>query len=130
MRGCCVSPSGASLTRSRSVAEFAGEIKEAYPDKKVTIVHGGSKLLTSVYPDKFRDDIARRVTARGIELVFDDYVDEFPEPGAQGLTTRKGTRFETADLVVRRPIQRTRPATLTIGPLRSPPSARALTAAL
>ena len=89
--------------------EFAGEIKEVYPDKKVTIVHGGSKLLTSVYPDKFRDDIERKVRARGIKLVFSDYIDEFPEPGAQGLTTRKGTRFETADLVVRSPLPAIRP---------------------
>lgn len=88
---------------SACYTEFAGEIKEAYPDKKVTIVHGGSKLLTSVYPDKFRDDIERKVRARGIKLVFNDYVDQFPEPGVQGLTTRKGTRFETADLVVRSP---------------------------
>ncbi|KAI0725356.1 hypothetical protein C8Q72DRAFT_785707 [Fomitopsis betulina] len=80
--------------------EFAGEINEVYPNKKVTIVHGGSKLLTSVYPDKFRDDIERKVRARGINLVFNDYIDDFPELGAQGLTTRKGTRFDTADLVI------------------------------
>lgn len=115
-------------SRSPFHTEFAGEINEVYPNKKVTIVHGGSKLLTSVYPDKFRDDIERKVRARGINLVFNDYIDDFPELGAQGLTTRKGTRFDTADLVVRSTPQRTR-QTL-ISSLRSLPSVRTLTVPL
>lgn len=80
--------------------EFAGEIKEAYPGKNVTVVHSGSKLLTAVYPDKYRNAIEKKARARGINFVFDEYVDEIPEPGVRGLSTRKGTHFESADLVI------------------------------
>jgi hypothetical protein len=35
-------------------SEYAGEIKDAFPDKKVTIVHSDSQLLNSSYPNKYR----------------------------------------------------------------------------
>ncbi|TFY61225.1 hypothetical protein EVJ58_g4643 [Rhodofomes roseus] len=99
--------------------EFAGEINEAYPDKKVTIIHSGSKLLTSVYPDKYRNDIEKKARARGINIVFNEYVDEIPQPGVQGLTTRKGTRFDTADLVI--PAFGSRPNTAVVASLTPSP---------
>ncbi|KAF9026132.1 hypothetical protein BDZ89DRAFT_1134995 [Hymenopellis radicata] len=45
--------------------ELAGEIKEVWPDKGVTIVHRGSQLLTDIYTDKFRVGILRDLEARG-----------------------------------------------------------------
>ncbi|KZT69588.1 FAD/NAD(P)-binding domain-containing protein [Daedalea quercina L-15889] len=99
--------------------EFAGEIKEAYPDKKVTLIHSGPKLLTSVYPDKYRDDIEKRARARGINFAFNEYVDSIPEPGVRGLTTRKGTQFDTADLVI--PAFGSRPNTAVVSSLAPSP---------
>jgi len=79
--------------------EMAGEIKDAYPNKKVTIVQGDSGLLNGTYPAKFRKDIEARIRKRGIELVLDDYIDVIPPPGAGSVTTRKG-KVLPADLVV------------------------------
>lgn len=80
--------------------EYAGEIRETYPHTKVTIVHSGNMLLSDVYPEKFRKDMERRCLARGINVVFSEYVDTFPEAGTVSFTTRKGTQFATADLVI------------------------------
>ena len=80
--------------------EFAAEIKEEYPEKKVTVVHGGAKLLTSAYPDKYREEVERKCRARGINFVFNERVDRYPERGTRGLTTRQGTYFESCDLAV------------------------------
>ncbi|CCM00990.1 uncharacterized protein FIBRA_03038 [Fibroporia radiculosa] len=80
--------------------ELAGEIKEAYSHKKVTVVHSEGMLLNGIYPEKFRKDIERRARGQGIEFVFNDKVDTFPAPGAVGLTTRGGKQFSTADLVI------------------------------
>ncbi|GBE85351.1 FAD/NAD(P)-binding domain-containing protein [Sparassis crispa] len=80
--------------------ETAGEIKDAFPNKKVTIVQSGSMLLNSTYPDKFRKNIERRVRQRGVNIIFNEFVDEFPAPGAVGVRTRSGKEFLTADLVV------------------------------
>lgn len=63
-------------------------------------MHGDKLLLNSTYPEKFRKDIEGRVRARGIELVLNDSIDVFPEPGTVGLKTRDGKDFPDADLVV------------------------------
>lgn len=78
-------------------SEFAGEIKDAYPEKKVTIVHGDSKPLNNAYPDKFRDALERSLRARGVEFMFNEYIDVIPEPGVSRVTTRSGKTI-TADL--------------------------------
>jgi len=80
--------------------EMAGEIRDTFPDKKVTIIHGGDLLLNDVYPVKFRKDIERRVRARNIDIILGDYVDSIPEPGTAGVTTRNGQSLSTVDLVV------------------------------
>lgn len=70
--------------------------------KKITIIHGGKLLLNSVYPDKFRKNIERRVRERNIDIVSGDYVDEFPEDGTTvELKTRNGKTIKGVDLVVR-----------------------------
>ncbi|KAF8140584.1 FAD/NAD(P)-binding domain-containing protein [Boletus edulis] len=80
--------------------ELAGELKDEYPGKRVTIVQGDRQLLNSTYPSSFRRGLATRLLARGIELLFNEYVDSFPEQGSVGLVTRKGTEIPDADLVV------------------------------
>ncbi|KAI0045633.1 FAD/NAD-P-binding domain-containing protein [Auriscalpium vulgare] len=78
--------------------EFAGEIKETWPDKKVTIVQSGKLPLHKIYPDHFRKRIATECQLRGIDFVFEDYLDqEVPENGT--VKTRNG-KMLTADLVI------------------------------
>lgn len=45
----------------------------------MTVIHGGSKLLTSAYPDKYRDDVERKCRQRGISFVFNGRVGRYPE---------------------------------------------------
>jgi len=66
----------------------------------VTIVHSGNMLLSSVYPDKYRKAIEKRCRAHNIDLVFNEYVDQFPENGSIGFSTRSGKHFSSADLVI------------------------------
>ncbi|KAF8075300.1 FAD/NAD(P)-binding domain-containing protein [Lyophyllum atratum] len=80
--------------------ELAGEIKDQWPDKKVTIVHGDKLLLNPAYPDKARKAAATSVLVRGIELVLDDFVDHAETGVVQGISTRSGKQLKTADLVV------------------------------
>jgi len=78
--------------------EHAGEIREFWPNKRVTIVHSQELLMNDAYPEKWRKDVVRRVRARGIELVLGDYVDDM-DTSSGFITTRKGHKI-TADLVV------------------------------
>jgi len=43
----------------------------------------------------------KRLAARGVEFMFNEYIDDIPEAGVVGVTTRSGKRIEDADLVVR-----------------------------
>ncbi|CDO72240.1 hypothetical protein BN946_scf184970.g92 [Trametes cinnabarina] len=80
--------------------ETAGEVKEAWPQKKkVTLVHSENLLLNDTYPDKFRKDIEQRVRRKGISLILGDKLDIPPE-GTVGVTTEKGKELPDADLVV------------------------------
>ncbi|KAJ7154055.1 FAD/NAD(P)-binding domain-containing protein [Mycena filopes] len=92
--------------------EIAGEIKDVWPEKKVTIVHGSAAVTNPTYPKKFRSGLEKGLRARGIDLILNDYVDEIPPPGPATVTTRNGTRLE-ADLVV--PTRGPRPRTEFIG---------------
>ncbi|CAL1715396.1 unnamed protein product [Somion occarium] len=80
--------------------ETAGEIKDAYPDKKVTLVHSEKQLVTDTYPDRWRQDIEWRVRKRGIDLILDDRIDSFPAPGTIGVTTHNGKELPDAELVI------------------------------
>ncbi|KAF8156792.1 FAD/NAD(P)-binding domain-containing protein [Crassisporium funariophilum] len=80
--------------------ETAGEIKDVYPNKPVTIVQGSKYLLNDIYPQKFRVDLERRLRLRGINIIFDDVIEGQPRVGADApLKTRKGTPIE-CDLLV------------------------------
>lgn len=58
-------------------------------------------LLNKTYPDRFRKGMEERVRKRGINIVFDDFVDDTPEEGTySSIKTRSGKTIK-ADLVVR-----------------------------
>jgi hypothetical protein len=42
-----------------------------------------------------------RLRARGVEFMLNEYIDDIPEAGVVGVTTRSGKRIGDADLVVR-----------------------------
>ena len=77
-------------------SEYAGEIKDAFPNKTVTVVHSDSQLLNSSYPKKYRKRVEKDLTARGVNIVFNDYVDNFD---GTPIKTRSGRQIE-GDLVV------------------------------
>jgi NADH dehydrogenase FAD-containing subunit len=85
------------LTRSASI-ETAGEIKDVYPSKGVTILQGDRLLLNDVYPDKFRRDIQRRLERRGVEIILNDAVSGNPST-EKPIKTREGKEL-TCDLLV------------------------------
>ncbi|KAG2118023.1 uncharacterized protein F5147DRAFT_669505 [Suillus discolor] len=80
--------------------ELAGEVKDLYPTKKVTIVHGGNQLINATYGNSLRKGLEKRLHARGVEFMFNEYIDDIPEPGVVGITTRSGKQISDADLVV------------------------------
>ncbi|KAJ7165827.1 hypothetical protein C8R46DRAFT_1096304 [Mycena filopes] len=95
----------------------SAEIRDVYPEKKVTLVQRESHLFVSRYPDKYRIDADKRWKARKISLVFNDEIEQIPPfPAAGGVTTKKGAVIE-ADLVI--PTRGGRPNTgvvATLGP--------------
>lgn len=77
--------------------EYAGEIRDYWPKKPVTIVQASSQLLNATYPDKFRKRMEKDITVRGVKVVYNDFVDNFEPEGP--ITTRGGKTLE-GDLVV------------------------------
>lgn len=65
----------------------------------MTLVQGGHALLNDAYPEKLRVKANAGLSTRGVELIFNDYIDEVPAPGAGVVRTRKGREIP-ADLVV------------------------------
>ncbi|KAF9026131.1 FAD/NAD-P-binding domain-containing protein [Hymenopellis radicata] len=88
--------------------EIAGEVRDEWPDKPVTIIHRRTKLLTDVYPDSFRDAAVTNLEARGIDVVLDDTVDLDIPAGATSVTTHKG-KVVPGDLIL--PMWGTKPNT-------------------
>ncbi|KAI0301617.1 FAD/NAD-P-binding domain-containing protein [Multifurca ochricompacta] len=76
--------------------EYAGEIKDVFPRKKVTIVHSDSQLLNSAYPDKYRKRVEKDIISRGVNIVYNDHVDDFESIPA----TTRSQRPLDGDLVV------------------------------
>ncbi|KAJ7225274.1 hypothetical protein GGX14DRAFT_638002 [Mycena pura] len=79
--------------------EFAGEIKDIWPSKKVTIVHGADQLMNDTYPSNFRKGLEKGLRDRDIHLILDDFVDDLPSPGDTSVKTRRGNVI-SADLVI------------------------------
>ncbi|KJA26789.1 hypothetical protein HYPSUDRAFT_63567 [Hypholoma sublateritium FD-334 SS-4] len=80
--------------------EIAGEIKDVYPKKAVTIVHNTKYLMNDMYPQKFRVDLERRLRRRGVKIILDDAIEGEPRLDSNApLKTREGTSL-TCDLLV------------------------------
>ncbi|KAJ1978267.1 hypothetical protein H4R35_001979 [Dimargaris xerosporica] len=59
--------------------EAAGEIKHAFPDKEVTMVHRTTELLGSPLPLRFRQQVTQRILDLGVEVILEDSVDLMDE---------------------------------------------------
>ncbi|KAJ1966795.1 hypothetical protein IWQ62_002249 [Dispira parvispora] len=87
--------------------ELAGEIKDVYPDKEVTLVHGGDWLLSDQMPLNFRRKLTERVRDLGIKLILNDRLDLDPsqtDAAEQSVSlttyhTRSGIQLEADWLV-------------------------------
>jgi apoptosis-inducing factor 2 len=73
--------------------------ESAPQNKKVTLVQSSNMLLNKAYPDKFRLALDRGLKVRGVEIIYNDFIDEIPAEGVVGVTTRNGNKLD-ADLVV------------------------------
>ena len=65
----------------------------------MTIVHGQEALLNSTYPTKFRKAFESRLKARGVDIIYNDYIENIPSGPVTSITTKKGKTIET-DLIV------------------------------
>ncbi|KAH8817604.1 FAD/NAD(P)-binding domain-containing protein [Flagelloscypha sp. PMI_526] len=72
--------------------ELCGEIKDKWPNKRVTLVHASIHLLNPTYPDKFRVRVEKGLEDRGVEIVLNDWLD-FEGTGPQDSITVT-TRFK------------------------------------
>jgi len=80
--------------------ELSGEIRDQYPDKKITIVHAQDNLLNGTYPAKYRNYVKAGVVARKIELVLGEYVVEFPPSGSGELVFKSGNKLNAGLVVI------------------------------
>lgn len=82
--------------------ETAAELREAFPNLSVTLVHAGEKLLGHAPAGKFPGWAEKALRARGVSIVLGDRVTS-PPPGAQpdaGLVQTASGRSIAADLVI------------------------------
>lgn len=79
--------------------ELAGELRDIYPKKPITIVHAGDLPLNDTYPEKWRRNLLKRWQERGIDFILDDRIDNIPTEGFTSIQTVKG-KTVTADLIV------------------------------
>ncbi|KAI0823949.1 FAD/NAD-P-binding domain-containing protein [Trametes gibbosa] len=78
--------------------ETAGEVKETWPHKKVTVVHHRDQLLNDTWPEKYRKDVERRWEHFGVDFILGDKLD-IPSTGTIGVITHKGKHLPDADLI-------------------------------
>ncbi|KAJ7438338.1 hypothetical protein FB451DRAFT_1152111 [Mycena latifolia] len=81
--------------------ELAGELKDIWPEKEVSIVHGQRLLLNDTYPDKFRTAVAGGLTERGIKLHLNEFAENVPTEAGPGTVLTRGGRELSADLIVK-----------------------------
>lgn len=82
--------------------ELAGEIKAAWPDKRVTLVDQGPELMPGAFPGPFRAELRRQLDRLGVELLLGSALTALPptEPGRAGafrVTTGSGREI-SADI--------------------------------
>ncbi|KAJ7151223.1 hypothetical protein C8R46DRAFT_1123597 [Mycena filopes] len=81
--------------------ELAGELKDIWPQKDVTIVHGQSLLFNDVYPERYRKSAANHLTARGIKIVLNETVEDSQTELSPGsVATQAGLKLP-AGLIVK-----------------------------
>ncbi|KAL9263707.1 Apoptosis-inducing factor homolog A-like protein [Drosera capensis] len=74
--------------------ELAGEIAVDYPDKKVTLVHNGSRLIEFIGP-KASTKTLKWLKAKGVDVKLDQYVDlQSLSAGTRTYTTSAGETIE------------------------------------
>jgi NADH dehydrogenase FAD-containing subunit len=79
--------------------ELAGELKAAYPDKRVTIVEAGDDVLAGPYDQRLRDELRRQLGEVGVELLLASPLEQPPasEPGAlEQISVTTANRTEIA----------------------------------
>lgn len=81
------------------VSELAGELRDIYASKNITIVHNQDLPLSDIYPEKLRRGVLKGWAARNIQFVLNDSIEDGPAEGATSVTTRNGKTI-TADVVV------------------------------
>ncbi|KAG9074073.1 hypothetical protein FRC06_010963, partial [Ceratobasidium sp. 370] len=79
--------------------EYAGELHHYFPEKKVTVIHGGKELMNKTYPAKFRQSILDATRKLGIDVVLGDKISQNAVPEGGYVTTERGKRTR-ADMVV------------------------------
>ncbi|KAG8829420.1 hypothetical protein FRC17_006600 [Serendipita sp. 399] len=89
-------------------SELAGEIRDVYPTKELTMVHKQSLFLNSVYPDNYRRRVTDDLRKRNIRVITGDSVDGLSTSTMEGtdgvvpgrmITTSKGVQIP-AELIV------------------------------
>ncbi|KAJ6492999.1 hypothetical protein C8R45DRAFT_988573 [Mycena sanguinolenta] len=81
--------------------ELAGELKDIWPEKEVTIAHGQRLLFNETYPDRFRKSAADHLTRRGVKILLDEIVEDLPsQAGPATVLTQSGLKL-SADLVLK-----------------------------
>lgn len=74
--------------------EVATEIKSAYPEKNMTIVHSQSQFSLGMTSNKFPAHTLAKVSSMGVKVLFDEritFVADEPVIGRHEVTTEKGT---------------------------------------
>jgi len=80
--------------------ELAGELRDEYPNKKITIVQGNDQLLNETYSNRFRKYMASQLRKRNIDLLLGEYVDQFPPSGSGELVFRSGRKLNAGLVAV------------------------------
>lgn len=80
--------------------ELSGELRDEYPDKKITIIHNQTLVLNQTYPVKFRERVGAQFKARNIEFILNDTVESFPALDSGEVVLKSGKTLQT-DLIVR-----------------------------
>ncbi|KAF7289860.1 Apoptosis-inducing factor [Mycena indigotica] len=79
--------------------ELAGELKDIWPAKDVTIVHGQRLLLNDSYSERYRRRVANDLAKRGVNLQLNELV-PIDNITADSVTTQNGLKI-AAGLVVK-----------------------------
>ncbi|KAK7036011.1 apoptosis-inducing factor [Favolaschia claudopus] len=81
--------------------ELAGELKDIWPEREITLVHAERLLLNDTYTDRYRRRVADQLVARGIKIHLGDLVEDIPDHTGPAVVLTKGGLKLSTDLVVR-----------------------------